>query len=428
MRYGAPSRSGAILQEFTMPERSRSTRSHSAAGSRRTSTRTLPSRGSTRRSRDGVGQVRYAVVGLGYIAQAAVLPAFAHARKNSRLAAFVSSDETKLKKLGRRYNIDALYSYDRYDDLLRSGEIDAVYIALPNHMHAEYTVRAAQAGIHVLCEKPMAITEDQCLRMIASCQDNYVKLMIAYRLHFDEANLKAIELVQAGKLGRDADGSGTARFFDSSFSINVKDEDNIRLQQEKGGGTLYDIGIYCINAARYLFQAEPTEVVCFSARPPGDPRFEDVEEMTSAIMRFPNDRLACFVCSFGAADTSTFRIVGATGELCVDNAYEYAEPITHYLTVNGKTKTKTFRKRDQFAPELIYFSDCILSDRDPEPSGEEGLIDVRIIEALYRSAKMGQAVKLNVFPPSKRPSIEQEIKSPPVREPELVHVGRPSED
>src|SRR5881394_1036161 len=141
----------------------------------------------------GTGKVRYAVVGLGYIAQAAVLPAFAHAKRNSRLVALVSGDPDKLDALGRKYHVDQLYSYDRYDELLRSGSIDAVYIALPNHLHAAYAVRAADQGIHVLCEKPMAVTEDECLDMLAAAQRHKVRLMIAYRLHFEEANLKAIE-------------------------------------------------------------------------------------------------------------------------------------------------------------------------------------------------------------------------------------------
>ncbi len=141
------------------------------------------------------GKIRYAVVGLGYIAQIAVLPAFAHAGKNSELTALVSDDPLKLKRLGRKYNVTSTYSYDQYDACLKSGEIDAVYIALPNNMHREYTERAARAGVHVLCEKPMAVTVRECEAMIEATEQNRVKLMIAYRLHFEEANLKAAEIV-----------------------------------------------------------------------------------------------------------------------------------------------------------------------------------------------------------------------------------------
>src|SRR5690349_15624777 len=203
----------------------------------------------------GPSVVRYAVVGQGYISQAAVLPAFHHARANSRLVALVSGDETKRRELGRRYDV-ATYSYDEYDTCLASGDVDAVYIALPNTMHREYTVRAAKRGVHVLCEKPLAVTEEDCKAMVEACRRHGVKLMTAYRLHFERATLKALSDVRGGVIGE-------PRLFVSSFTMDVKPP-NIRLEQEMGGGTLYDIGIYCINAARHLFGAEPIEVSCIT--------------------------------------------------------------------------------------------------------------------------------------------------------------------
>src|SRR5918999_2939864 len=341
-------------------------------------------------------QARYAVVGLGHIAQVAVLPAFAHA-ENSVLTALVSDDPEKLDKLGRKYKVKAQYSYDQYDECLQSGLVDAVYIALPNHLHREYGERAANAGVHVLCEKPMAVTEEDCLAMISAAEAKQVKLMVAYRLHFEEANLKAIDLVQSGKLGE-------PRLFDSVFTMTVKEGD-IRLNpREQGGGTLYDIGIYCINAVRNLFGAEPMEVVAFSANN-GNPRFLHCEETTSAILRFPGrERLASFTCSFGAADVSSYRVVGTKGDLVMDPAYEYAGELKQRITVNGRSRERTFAKRDQFAPELIHFSECILTGAEPEPSGWEGLADVRVIRALYRSADTAQAVSLEPFSKDDRPS------------------------
>ena len=146
-----------------------------------------------------MAKVRYAVVGLGHIAQIAVLPAFAHARRNSVLTALVSDDSTKLRTVARRYGVRRTYSYDEYDECLQ--DVDAVYIALPNSMHAEYTIRAARAGVHVLCEKPMAVTAEECRQMIDACREADVKLMIAYRLHFEELNLHAVELVRRGRIG-----------------------------------------------------------------------------------------------------------------------------------------------------------------------------------------------------------------------------------
>jgi predicted dehydrogenase len=363
-------------------------------------------------------KIRYGVVGLGHIAQVAVLPAFAHT-ENCELAALVSDDPEKLEKLGRRYKVKARFSYQQFDECLGSGVVDAVYIALPNHLHREYAVRAARAGVHVLCEKPMAVTEDDCLAMIRAAEENGVKLMVAYRLHFEESNLKAIDLVQSGRLG-------DPRLFDSVFSMQVEMGD-IRLNpREQGGGPLYDIGIYCINAVRNLFGAEPMEVVAFSANN-GESRFEQCEEITSAILRFPGrERLASFTCSFNGADVSTYRVVGTKGDLTMDPAYEYAAELKQRLTIDGRTRERTFPKRDQFAPELISFSECILTGAAPEPSGWEGLADVRVIRALYRSSDTGQPVTLEPFSKEDRPGLEQELHRPPVNKPQLVNTESPT--
>jgi predicted dehydrogenase len=360
--------------------------------------------------------IRYAVVGLGHIAQAAVLPAFAHARRNSRVTALISDDPKKAKLVARTHRVDAIYSYDDYEACLQ--EVDAVYIALPNSLHAEYTIRAAQASVHVLCEKPMAVTEDECRRMIDACRDAKVKLMIAYRLHFEQINLEAIELVRNG-------GIGEPKFFNSSFAMSVRPND-IRTRKETGGGTLYDIGVYCINAARYLFRAEPKEVMAISVNS-GVRKLAEIDESTGALLRFEGERIAVFVTSFNAADIASFHIVGTKGRLALDPAYEYAEGLQYELTVDGKTTRKRIGKRDQFAPELLYFSDCILTGRDPEPSGEEGLQDVRIVQALYESAETGKAVPITPFTKTKRPSARQRITRPGVRKPRLVGVQSASE-
>lgn len=363
-------------------------------------------------------RIRYAVVGQGYIAQSEVLPAFAHAEKNSELAALISDDPVKLEKLSEAYGVSEVGGYDDYDALVASGEIDAVYIALPNHLHLDYTLRAARAGVHVLCEKPMAVTEAECQQMTRECKKRGVKLMIAYRLHFEKANLAAIEVVQSGKLGE-------PRIFSSLFTMQVADPDNIRLRSETGGGVLYDIGVYCINAARYLFRDEPLEVYATTARS-REKRFADVEEMASVVMRFPGERLASFTCSFGAARGSQYEVVGTRGSLRVEPAYSYSEDLKHVLTVDGKSRERVFAQQDQFAPQLLYFSDCVLKDREPEPSGEEGLIDVRIINALYESAENGSVVRLPRAKKRVRPALKQAIQRPPIAKPPLVRAASPS--
>jgi glucose-fructose oxidoreductase len=358
--------------------------------------------------------IRYAVVGLGHIAQVAVLPAFGNARRNAKLAAIVSGDPVKREELRKKYEVEKAVSYEQYDELCRSGDIDAVYIALPNSMHAEYAERAARAGVHVLCEKPMAVTEGECELMAKAAREARVKLMVAYRLHFERANLEAIEIARSGRIGE-------ARLFTSTFSMHVV-PGNIRVKRALGGGVLYDIGIYCINAARNLFRDEPVEVSGMWAGTIGE-----VEESVSAVLRFPNERLAAFTSSFGATKVSEYRLVGTKGELAVDPAYEYARPLQHRLSLDGNlVGERRFAKRDQFAPELLYFSDCILQNRDPEPSAEEGLADVRVIRALYRAMEAGQPVELPPYERHERPSLEQEIRRPPIDKPPVIHAQAPS--
>jgi glucose-fructose oxidoreductase len=361
--------------------------------------------------------IRYAVVGLGHIAQVAVLPAFAQARRNSELAALVSDDRTKRREIAKRYGLDRTYTYDQFDDCLKA--VDAVYIALPNSMHAAYAIRAAKAGVHVLCEKPMAVTEQECRRMIAACRKGRVKLMIAYRLHFEELNLAAMNVAHRGQLGE-------LKFFTSSFSMTVRRGD-IRTKREYGGGTLYDIGVYCINAARNLFRAEPTQVSAVSINS-GLATLAEIDETTAATLRFGDDRVATFVTSFNAADVAAYRLVGTKGHLHADPAYEYAEGLEYTLTIDGKTTKKSLGKRDQFAPQLLYFSDCILNDRKPEPSGEEGLQDVRIVQALQRSAKTRRLVAIPRFQKRTRPTARQRITRPGIRKPPLIKVQSASRD
>jgi predicted dehydrogenase len=368
-------------------------------------------------SADANRKIRYAVVGLGWFAQSAALPAFAQA-ENSELVVLVSEDPAKRAEIAKTYNLHHTYSYEEYDDLLSSELIDAVYIALPNHLHCEYTVKAANAGIHVLCEKPMAVTVEECETMIKAAEDNNVKLMIAYRLHLEETNLQAVDIVNSGQIGE-------PRIFNSLFTQQTE-AGNIRVNKEVGGGTLDDIGIYCINAARYLFQAEPISVFATSASN-GEERFSEVAEMTSAILRFPNDRLATFTCSFGASKVSTYQVVGTKGDLRVDSAYSTQGDMKHTLTIEDKSQERIFGGHDQLAAVFTYFSDCILQNKDPEPSGQEGLIDIKIIRALYESIETGTFVQLNNLQHDQRPTKAQLVeRSSAEEQAKVIHAASPS--
>jgi glucose-fructose oxidoreductase len=241
--------------------------------------------------------------------------------------------------------------------------------------------------------------------------------MTAYRLHFEPANLNAIELVRSGKLGE-------PRYFSSTFSYQITDPDNIRLQQERGGGAIFDIGTYCINAARYLFDDEPQEVFAMSANS-GDARFKEVDETTSVLLRFPKNRLATFTVSFGAGTSGRYELVGTKGSVVLDPAYEYSSALEQTVTINDKAKEKKYPRTDQFGGEIEAFSQWVLDRRDPEPSAVEGIADLRVIEAILRSIRTGRTIKLTPFKKTERPDGTQEKRKPAVKEPDVVNVDSP---
>ncbi len=365
----------------------------------------------------GDAKVRYLVVGLGNIAQAAVLPAFAHA-ENSELVGLISGDAEKLEALARKYEVSATGGYEQLEEIARTTQAQALYVTTPNALHRQIVERAAAIGLHILCEKPLGSTVAECQSMIDSAARAKVKLMTAYRLHFEKTNLDAIGRVLGGEIGE-------PRFFSSIFSHQVK-AGNPRTDASLGGGALLDMGVYCINAARYLFRSEPMEVSAMRVQG-NDARSRDVDEMTMAILRFPDNRMAQFIASQGAADVSEFRIVGTKGDIRLDPAFEYHAENEIHVTVDGKTKSSATSKRDQFAPELVHFSECILGDSEPEPSGEEGLADVRIIEAISEAARSGERVTLPTFERTRRPTPELEMHRRAVGKIESVNAPAPSE-
>lgn len=343
-------------------------------------------------------KIKFAVVGLGHFEQTAVIPAFENAKDYCELTALVSGDAEKLAYLGKQLKIDQLIDYKDYESFLRSGAVDAVYIVLPNTMHCEFTVKAAEAGVHVLCEKPLAVDEEECRQMIDACESNNVRLMTAYRLHFEEANMKAVEAVTSGMIGE-------PRIFNSVFTMQVR-EGNIRTQEEKGGGVLPDLGVYCINAARYIFRSEPLAVTAFTPKL-SDPRFTHVDGLTGALLDFGEGRLATFVVSFDGSSTSSYKVVGTEGSLELNPAYNHEAELKLEITSKGETKAQSFPVRDHIAPELIRFSECILEEREPESSGYEGLADVRIIDAIYRSARERKTIDITPLDKRMRPDIAQ---------------------
>ncbi len=331
-------------------------------------------------------RVGYAVVGLGHIAEGAVLPAFQHC-KNAKLVAVVSGDEGKAKRLARKFGASHYCTYDQYESCLSHPQVQAVFIATVNGTHAEYTVRAAAAGKHVLCEKPMAPTVEECRSMIEACRASDVRLMIAYRKYFEPASLALKKLVTAGKLGR-------LKVIHSAFTIYLHPGKAAAWHYDRklaGGGSLVDVGVYCVNTIRWLTGREPNEVAAHSWTV--DPaRFSEVEESIAFRLTFLDGLVAQASSSFGAAKSSFLHVNGEKGWAALDPAYAYDEERRLFGRIGGRWFEQKFKEMDEFALELDAFADCILRRREPEPSGEQGMGDVAVMQAIYRSARENRPV------------------------------------
>lgn len=361
-------------------------------------------------------KVRYGVVALGDIAQEAMMPGVEHTG-NSVITALVTGDPKKAREVAERYNVANTYGYEQFDALLHSGNIDAIYLATPNWRHAEFAVPALRAGIHVLLEKPMEISSARCQEIIDAQRSSGAKLMVAYRLHFEPATLAVLELVRSGKLGE-------LRFFSSSFAQNVKPE-NHRAQSGDDAGPVFDMGPYPINAVRNIFGAEPTEVSAIGSRHP-DAGLGDFDDTVAVTLKFPEERLAQFLVSYAGNSIDTYTVAGSKGNVVVSPGFTYGKSLEYQLTIGQDKKSESFKNTDQFGGEVKYFSDCILNGKDPEPDGEEGLLDMRVVEAIIRAQKSGAIEKLEPVKRSKRIEPSQVEKLSPVKPPEPVNAESPS--
>ena len=360
-------------------------------------------------------KVRYAVVGIGWISQTAFLPGVEHTG-NSEVVALVTGHEEKASKVGEKYGVSAIYSYDEFDQLLASGTIDAVYLGTPNFDHVELSVKTLEAGIHLLLEKPMAVSVEECERIIAASEKSGARLMIAYRLHHEPGMLNAIETVRSGKLGN-------IRYFNSSFSQPVSGQ-NHRAKNGYWAGPVPDMGPYPINTVRNLFGAEPTEVFATGVRT--DEKFT-MDDTVVITLKFPANRVATMALSYSAQDLDDFRIAGNLGDLFSQPAYGVVAQMKHVLTVGEDKSEKTFEKTDHFGGELKYFSNCVLEGKHPEADGEEGLLDVRILEAVEKALETGLPQTLAPRTRTRRPTADQEETLSSVKQPKLVDSHKPSD-
>jgi predicted dehydrogenase len=359
-------------------------------------------------------KIRYGFVALGDIAQESMLPAVEHTG-NSAIGALVTDDPVKAGRLAERYSVQHTYNYEQFPKMLASGNIDAVYIATPNWRHAEFVLPALAAGIHVLVEKPLEIDTARCQQILDAQRAAKAKLMVAYRLHFEPATVAAIERVRSGELGQ-------VHLFTSTFAQMV-DPANHRAKTEVAGPVL-DMGPYPVNAVRNLFGAEPTEVFAFGSRH-ANSGLGDFDDTVTVTLRFPEGRLAQFVVSYYGNAIDTYTMLGTKGSLQVQPGYIYGKSLEHSLTIGEKKDNITYKNTDHFGGEMKYFSDCILHEIDPEPDAEEGLADVRVLEAIQRSLKTGEVQTLPPFVRSKHIDPDQVVRLGALKPPEPVHASSP---
>ncbi|WP_426490957.1 Gfo/Idh/MocA family protein [Hymenobacter sp. 102] len=341
---------------------------------------------------DDQKKLGFAIVGLGKFAQEQMMPAFKDC-KHARITALVSGSPDKAKKLAAEYGVDAknIYNYQNFDSIKDNPAVDVVYIVLPVGLHAEYTIRAAKAGKHVLCEKPMANTEKECQQMIEACQKAGKKLMIAYRAQYEPFNLEAIARIRKGELGKVMQITADhGRIVDPTGD----QADTWRVQKKlAGGGSLMDLGIYSLNATRYLTGEEPVEVTALEMSDQADPRFKEVEDRIHFTLRFPSGILATCTSSYSTEGVKRYRVFGQKAWLDLDPATDYYE---HKMVIGDKDgqQQPKIKEGNQFAAELDHMAECVLQNKTPKTPGEEGLKDIRLIMAIYEAARTGKKVKV----------------------------------
>jgi len=336
-------------------------------------------------------KVGYCVIGLGRIADH-FMRGVAQS-STSKITGLVSGHRDKAERIAQQYGVpkSSIYSYEDMDRFRENKSIDAVYVALPNSMHAEYTIRSAKAGKHVLCEKPMSVAVGEAEAMVAACKASNVKLMIAYRLHYEPITLKTIQLIRDGAIGK-------VEAIDSSNGFNIAPNEWRSTKALGGGGPLMDVGIYSLNAARYLTGEEPEKFTAVATTIDHDGRFNDVEENMSWTMRFPSGAVASCSTTYGASMPGYYKVYGAKGWLEVAPFGYSGQHLKASYTPGGRgtpatTIDETNPEQDpkQFERQADHFSRCIVEKRTPDTPGEEGLKDMQHIQSIYRAAGISMA-------------------------------------
>jgi predicted dehydrogenase len=338
-------------------------------------------------AQNGDRKIGYAIIGLGRISMGHFMPGV-QASKNSRITGLVSGHRDKALAQAAKYGVpeSSIYTYENMDEIKNNPAIDAVYVALPNSMHAEYTIRSAKAGKHVLCEKPMATTIADSQAMIKACKDVNKKLMIAYRCHYEPTNMKAMQLIREGKLGK-------LQAIESANGFRERAGEWRLDRKLAGGGPLMDMGVYSLNACRYLTGEEPIDIKAFASVIDHDGRFDTVEENVSWTMKFPSGVVASCNTTYGASMNGFYRVHGSQGFLYAEPAFPYEglHLTAQYSDPAGGPPVRLDEPNpdkdpSQFTTQAEYFNSCILEDKTPKTAGEEGLLDMQYMSKIYQSA------------------------------------------
>ncbi|NHK28336.1 Gfo/Idh/MocA family oxidoreductase [Parvularcula flava] len=338
-------------------------------------------------------RVGFAVVGLGSFALNQMIPALMRT-DHCRLAAVVTGNPEKGAGIARTYGLpeDAIYSYERFDEIANDDRVDVVYIVLPTGLHAEWTKKAFAAGKHVLVEKCMATSPAECEEMIAASEAAAKKLMVAYRVHFEPYNMKAKELIRGGEIGMPRMLNTT-----NHRVANLSNPSDVwRLDRSlAGGGALPDYGIYGLNGMQYFLGEQPVEVSARITTPADDPRFLEVEDHVSALLTFPSGAMGNLSTSYNTENSNTIDVYGTEGRVSMDPATFYGGNTLTLRRGRSAEQLNPGNSSVQFAAELDHMASAVLDDTPIITPGEMGLRDCRIIEAIYTSAREGRPVKLN---------------------------------
>jgi predicted dehydrogenase len=334
-------------------------------------------------------RVGYAVVGLGSISQMAVLPAFAHSKK-AKLVAVVSGDKLKAEKYAQDFKASQACTYGEFSRVLENPLVEAVYIATPPGEHEKYAVAAAKAGKHVLCEKPLSATVQQARNMVNTCRRNKVLFMTAYRKYYEPSSVLLKKMITSGELGK-------IDIIHTLFSElrPYGDSSSAWLFSKKlcGGGPLTDLGVYCINTTRWLVDEDPIAATGISwVREKR--RYKEVEEGVAFRLDFKSGIILQGTAAYSAAFSSFVHIHGVKGWAELGPAFAFEEERRLCGKVGGKWFDKTFQAMDEFVLEIDEFADCIRQGREPEPTGEQGMRDIIIIDAIYRAVKQRRSVAI----------------------------------